>query len=103
MLFLSLTSARTEEIGHVKLFSSMMASEDAVLDNIINNYIPIIFLERPYDREQLRKKIKDWNPQIKDWSKLTPQQNIYVYRKNDLFDVNVGYHVYNNKKFVNET
>ncbi|GAB4023604.1 MAG: hypothetical protein Fur0010_26820 [Bdellovibrio sp.] len=94
ILIWALNTAWANDI--VTIYKAQFKTEDEVLDFIVREYIPIISLERPYDREQMKQNLKMWNPHIKDWTAITVQTKINVYKKRYLYDLHFGYHTYDN-------
>lgn len=76
--------------------------EDDSLDFIIKHSIPVISLEAPKDRETFKKKLKLWNPHIRDWTSVGGWENINVYHKSPLWEVALGYHYYDNEEKLAE-
>lgn len=73
-------------------------SEEAAMDWVIKRYIPIISIEHPDDIEKFRKKLKEWNPRIKNWKKIKAFTPINVYRKTPIWDISFGFHAYSNSE-----
>lgn len=86
----------------VAIYKPQFKTEDEVLDFIVREYIPTISLERPHDRELIKRQLKAWNPHIKDWTNLNVQDRINVYKKRYLYDIHFGYHTYDNYETLAE-
>ncbi len=80
------------------LSSDDWVSEEAAMDWVIKRYIPIISIEHPTDMKRFRTKLREWNPQIKNWKKIKAFTPINVYRKTPLWDVSLGFHTYDNSE-----
>lgn len=85
---------------NVLVFSGDWVSEEAAMDWVIKRYIPIISIEHPDDIERFRKKLREWNPGIKDWKRIKSWTPINVYRKTPVWDVSLGFHTYSNSEVL---
>lgn len=94
VVFLSMARSWSNDI--VTIYKAQFKTEGEVLDFIVQEYIPIVSLERPYDRKLMKENLKKWNPHIKDWLNITVQDKINVYKKKYLYDLHFGYHTYDN-------
>ncbi|TNF25936.1 MAG: hypothetical protein EP319_15085, partial [Deltaproteobacteria bacterium] len=87
-----------EGVRPLVLSSDDWVSEEAAMDWVIKRYIPIISVEHPTDMERFRTKLREWNPQIKNWKRIKAFTPINVYRKTPLWDVSLGFHTYDNSE-----
>lgn len=71
-------------------------TEDEALEFIIQHSIPVLSLQAPSDIERFKHFLREWNPHIKDWAKMGAWEEIYVKRKNPIYDLSFGYHFYRN-------
>lgn len=78
------------------LVSQSFKDENESLEFIIKHSIPVISLEAPKDKEKFKKKLKEWNPRITDWTKIGGWEDINVYRKSPIWELSAGYHYYDN-------
>lgn len=84
------------------LVSQTFEEEDKALDYILKHSIPVMSLEAPEDKELFKKKLRFWNPQIEDWTKVGGWEEIKVYRKSPIYEVGLGYHAYQNEEGLSE-
>lgn len=87
-----------EGVRPLVLSSDDWVSEEAAMHWVIKRYIPIISVEHPTDMERFRTKLREWNPQIKNWKRIKAFTPINVYRKTPLWDVSLGFHTYDNSE-----
>lgn len=78
------------------LVNQNVKDRDDALEFIIRHSIPVISLEAPEDMETFKKKLRLWNPQIRDWTNIGEWEAINVYRKTPIYEMSLGYHYYDN-------
>jgi len=103
VIAITLISYRSSANEVVKVFSDYGQNELDVFNNIIDNYIPIISRENPETRKSFIRKLKIWNPQIKDWTRIGSFTPINVYRQNPIYDISFGFETFSSNEKINST
>lgn len=98
---LGLSSIYADEMRRALVNQNVKDRDDA-LEFIIRHSIPIISLEAPEDMETFKKKLRVWNPHIRDWTNIGEWEPINVYRKTPIYEIALGYHLYDNIEQLGE-
>lgn len=75
--------------------------EEQVLDYVVDNYIAPNSIEAPGNREEFKMMLKEWNPQIDDWTAIKPKSAIHVQQKSPIWDLSFGFNVFINTEKLN--
>lgn len=83
-------SSKTQ-LRKVYVDTSIKSSEEVGVRYYIDNFFSLNSFARPFDRKEMEKNLKSWNPHIRSWSNINYGEKIIIKQKNHIIETWAGY------------
>lgn len=78
--------------------TSVKSSEEVGLRYFIDNFFSLNSFARPFDKKEMEKKLRKWNPHIRSWKDVSFGEQIIIKQKNNVMEAWAGYQFSNNNE-----